>query len=53
MIGRGSDAQEAGGTELFPKMVGKGVGFISFGGEGLGDLAADEFLDGGAEVGEV
>ena len=31
----------------------KSVGFVGFGGEGLGERAADEFLDALAELGQV
>jgi len=53
MVSRGGYAQEASGTEFSPELMGEGIGFVGFGGQGFGDLAADEFLDGGAEVGEV
>ena len=34
-------------------MRGEGVGFVGFGGEGLGQRAADEFLDALTELGQI
>ena len=53
MVGGGGDSQEAGGAEFMPHVRGKGVGGVGGVGEGFGDLAAGEVLDGGAEFVEV
>lgn len=49
----GRDAEETGVAEGLPHVRREGIGFVGFGGEGLGKGTPDEFLHALAELGEV